>query len=265
MIKNKDDEFFGDAITSNVQYYDNEWQAQGTVDRGSMFTKEPLLQLLFAGKDYDNRVNDYTRYVPRTTQSAAKLTHDLMVLDNYFYIASSTASSINIFDIVNFVQKSFAIANPIYDKNARKSSISLIDYKKIGDMTVMDLLSKVAKLFIKSGPNEDSNIDDSKIKLVIMYRYGVPEEHYNKIVVNDLKDNALFNKDFSLELHDPDSIKLPYIPRVKATEGSSNINGTVYTRFINNALSNSLKSNNKVASQMQKYFEYTYDMSIIHI
>lgn len=252
MIKNKEDDFLGDSITNNIKYYDNEWQAQGTVDRGSMFTKEPLLHLLFEGTEYDNKINDYAVYTPRTTKSAAKLTHDLMVLDNYYYVASATASSINIFDIETFAKKSFAIANPIYDKNAKKHQIHLIDFKKIGEKKVFDILQKVAGLFTDS-------VDTGKIKLVIQHRYGISEDKVSTITVEKLKNNTAFVNDFSLDLHDPESIKLPYIPRINTDENSSNINATIYTRFLINTLSSSLKSNNTWTSQLQKYHEYMED------
>ena len=97
MLKNKDDEFLGDEITNNIKYADNEWQAQGTIDRGSVYTKEPLLDLLFEGFDYSKLLGDYSQYVARASTAdasgnagkpyvAAKLQHDLYVLDMEYYL-----------------------------------------------------------------------------------------------------------------------------------------------------------------------------------
>lgn len=147
MLKNKDDEFLGDEITNNIKYADNEWQAQGTIDRGSVYTKEPLLDLLFEGFDYSKLIGDYSQYVARASTAdasgnaskpyvAAKLQHDLYVLDMEYYSASSTSSVNNIFALSTYLQKAVSIANPTYDSKSVAKAINLLGITVNPDKTL---------------------------------------------------------------------------------------------------------------------------------
>lgn len=142
MQKTKDDEFLGDSLTHNIQYSDNVWQAHGTVDRGSVYTKEPLLDLLFEGFDYDRQLGDYENYVARastensgdvskrTEYSSARLQHDLYVLDTRYYSTSAIASSHNIFSLTSYLQKAVALSNPVYDDNSVSEKIYLFGVQR---------------------------------------------------------------------------------------------------------------------------------------
>lgn len=144
MLKTKDDEFLGDKITSNIKYADNEWQAQGTVDRESTYTAEPLLNLLFEGFNYKKSLGDYRDYVARAsttkisgtdqkTYVAAKLQHDLYVVDNVIYSSSANSSVNNIFSLNMYLKKAIALANPSYDETAKTKVINLLGIKRVAN------------------------------------------------------------------------------------------------------------------------------------
>lgn len=161
MLKNKEDDFHGDKFTSNVKYADNEWQAHGTVDRGSTYTKESILHLLFEGFNYDRNLGDYKHYVPRASTGPggwlhrgknnpyvpAKLEHDIYLVENTYYNISSSQSVKNIFDLTTFLSKGISIANPVYDSLANYKTIKVIDDSNLNETItireVIDILSGV--------------------------------------------------------------------------------------------------------------------------
>lgn len=144
MLKDKDDEFLGDSITHNIQHADNVWQAHGTVDRGSVYTKEPLLDLLFEGFNYSRFVGDYENYVARASTTpisgvenkayvAARLQHDLYVLDTQYYSTSGVSSSHNIFSLSAYLKKAVALANPVYGNNSATKIVNLFGVTRVAD------------------------------------------------------------------------------------------------------------------------------------
>lgn len=144
MLKTKDDEFLGDNLTHNIQYADNVWQAHGTVDRGSVYTKEPLLDLLFEGYDYSKQIGDYAKYVARaSTREAsgtsnkdyvsARLQHDLYTVDSQYYTVSSIASSHNIFSLATYLEKAIALSNPVYDGQSVAKTINLLGIRRVAN------------------------------------------------------------------------------------------------------------------------------------
>lgn len=203
MIKNKDDEFLGDNITSNVKYADNEWQAQGTVDRGSVYTKEPLLDLLFEGYNYNKTEGDYIDYVARASTSiisgtdqkayvAAKLQHDLYVLDAQFYATSAIDSSNNIFSLSSYLNKAVALSNPLFDDRSAAKCINLLGItRKANNRSLKDFEWKNEKLkvtplfdvvkyflpefYVDENFKVTENIKAKFNKLVNRYRTELPE------------------------------------------------------------------------------------------
>lgn len=137
MLKNKEDSFLGDEITNNIKYGDNSWQSFGTVDRESSYTKESILHLLFEGFDYAKDVGDYENYVARASTSAisdsaysaAKLQHDLYVIDTSIYITTSTSCSKNIFSLKDYLRNAIALANPLYDNKSVDKKIEIFNVK----------------------------------------------------------------------------------------------------------------------------------------
>lgn len=137
MLKNKDDSFLGDEITNNIKYGDNSWQSFGTINRESSYTKESILHLLFEGFDYTKDIGDYKNYVARASTSvisdsayiAAKLQHDLYVIDTSIYITTSTSCSKNIFSLKEYLRNAIAISNPLYDSNSLDKRINIFNVK----------------------------------------------------------------------------------------------------------------------------------------
>ncbi len=307
MIKNKDDDFLGDKITSNVKYADNEWQAQGTVDRESAYTKEPLLDLLFEGFNYGRDEGDYKAYVARastfnasgTNQLAcvpAKLQHDLYVVDTQYYSSSSTSSVNNIFSLNTFLRKGIGLANPVYDDNSATRRIQLLGIKRVannGDaddfswenpslknVTLFDVLKYFLPEFYL-----DENITSTEkfVKILNRYRVGGPivdidagssRAAANAISIHSTIEETLtafngltykvydqsgdrnnvvrtgnvadvFIEDFTLYLHNPNDIKMPFYSRGLTQVGDTYLREnddtrTFKTRFIANSLSRNL-------------------------
>lgn len=172
MLKNKEDDFLGDHITNNIKYADNEWQAQGTVDRGAVYTKESILHLLFEGFNYEKDSGDFVDYVARastesvsknstgsvTSWVAAKLQHDLYLIDALYYTSTSVSCTKNIFNEGVFFEKGIGVANPVYDSNSNCRVIKLIDEEKIpNNLRVFDILKFVCPEYYT---NEDFNKTD---------------------------------------------------------------------------------------------------------
>lgn len=316
MLKNKEDEFFGDSITRNVKYSDNEWQAHGTVDRGATYTKEPLLHLLFEGYNYDRDLGDYADYVPRDSvssfdsnaYSAAKLQHDLYLLDNLYYNSSAIGCSINIFNVNTYLSKAISVANPIYDDKAKVRTIRLIDPDIVGDKTLLDILKYFIPEFYTStdykktvgkvyGMSATATYDATYRLWPLIHRYiynntlcqpsdSSPDKlvtrklfvdySLDQILKLKLKDflkelhtiiykvdgkdkylDDIFLDDFTLKIHDQESIKLPFNARDAA---KSDINDYRFylTRFIGNSISDALFETNSPISP--NYVESTNEL-----
>lgn len=192
MLKNKDDEFLGDKITSNVKYADNEWQAQGTVDRESVYTKEPLLNLLFEGFDYGRSEGDYQNYVARastfnasgTKQEAyvpAKLQHDLYIVDTQYYSNSSTSCVNNIFSLNTYLRKGIGLANPVYDDNSAVKKIQLLGLKRVAS----------------EGKATDISWENPELKKVTVFnvlKYFLPEFYLDETLTTTEKFNKILNR-----------------------------------------------------------------------
>lgn len=268
MQKKQNDSYTGDAITNNIKYADNEWQAHGTVDRGSMFLTEPLLGLLYAGKKYDKDLGDYKDYVPRGSMSSttgldananatalarakfniepARLSHDLLLLDVTYYVSTANSSLVNIFDVDTYIKKAISIANPIYDDHVNYKVIHLIDPDKVDEnLTVKDFLKQAHP---KAALGKDVNDEDLG---VVFERYSVKRTDNSQFTLNpntkvkeflSHKDEdtlegiaaKVFYEDFALHEHDPLSIRNPFDVR------SEERRQYYLSRFLANTVSHSL-------------------------
>lgn len=266
MQKKQNDTYTGDAITSNIKYADNEWQAHGTVDRGTMFLNEPLLGLLYAGKKYDKDIGDYKDYVPRgsmaTTEGLdanatalarakfniepARLSHDLLLLDATYYVSTSNSSLVNIFDVDTYIKKAISVANPLYDDHTNYKVIHLIDPEKVDEnLTVLQFLEKVhPKAYTGDGTVSRDDLG------VVLDRYSILKGDENFILTGDTtvkeflshrdEDTLMgqaaktFYEDFTLHEHDPLSIRNPFDVR------SEERRQYYLSRFLANTVSHSL-------------------------
>ena len=299
MIKTKDDSFLGDDITNNIKFGDNVWQAHGTVDRGSVYTKEPILNLLFEHYNFDNNIGDYTNYVARastgnlstsdsentgTSQqqaySVAKLQHDLYLIDSRYYSISSSACVTNIFAENYYLKKAIAISNPVYDSNAKVKTINLLGITRngtkfnytnpaLGNIT----LRKFFSLFAPQYFNNETVSDSYFSKILERYLVVPDTDKQNSSSASDLNTYSLGNtlndflerlakydyylggknfgnvadlflKDFELNIHSSDSIRLPFELRKNKNQSTENISDKIYrSRFIINSVSQNLYAN----------------------
>lgn len=283
MLKNKEDDFLGDSITRNVKYADNEWQASGTIDRGSVYTKESLLHLFFEGLNYDRTLGDYKDYVPRGSTSAlndteyvaAKLQHDLYVIDALYYSTNATSSSSNIFNLSTFLRKGISIANPVYESSAKVEVIPIIDVNNedVMNLTLMDFFRYLIPEGYTIGDLTKSNTSDDGIVYNPVDRFkNLVDRYINNIdtdevissyenmtlidildtklgdFLNNLKKNKIpsinktaydiFMDDFSLRIHDPDTAKLPFNVRENLEETQDD--RMYLSRFIGNVVTGRL-------------------------
>lgn len=271
MIKNKEDDFLGDKISNNIKFADNEWQASGTVDRGSCYTKESILHLLFEGFDYQRNTGDYTLYVPRAStgeasidfgdkssaEIGAKAQHDLLLLDNNYYLITENSCEMNIFTVEAYLKKALALANPVYNEKARVKQIKLIDIEKADKIPISEFIGALNPLRFDSSITNPMAENYNKGFDLILNRYldrtelGTYKEYSGKTLkqyLDDVKKKSsklyqLFIDDFSLYYHDPDSILLPFNVRGPADKSTLENEPTeekdfrtYFTRFINNVV-----------------------------
>lgn len=332
MLKNKEDDFLGDNITNNIKYAENEWQAQGTVDRNSGYTKESLLHLLFEGFDYRKDLGDYSSYVARASTKAAtlddssgaknyvaaKLQHDLYLLDKLYYVSTSTSCNKNIFDTTTYIKKAIAVANPVYDDKSVVEKIPLIPDTVPDSLKVIDILkylspywytgqlsvSSNGEISLASDINSTATLDDVKAQLgniIDRYNKGYTVEGLKRfdkgelnpflpdiltdsitsilkmplnkfldalskqtVTVNGESKNVkeIFLEDFTLNLHDPETIKMPFNRRGKVNQLEEETDVKTYlTRFLANSVSYAIYENkNAVAKVDLHYQEFLNDI-----
>lgn len=269
MLKNKEDNFLGDGITHNIKYADNEWQAHGTVDRNSVYTKESLLHLLFEEKEYDRDTGNYKYYVPRGSTAnifgknymGAKLQHDITLLDTVFYSTSPISSSINIFDIDTYLKKAIAVANPVFDDKAAVKVIPMVDVeslKKNGSTVTLN------QFFSALNPETyESGTSDTSRNKFLLERYGIASKDADKTLIEIFdgimseSKKKIFHRDFQLRMHEESSIKLPFNKRAANTSENLNDTKTYETRFISNSFCGRLLNNDMLS---QKRIEYLNDV-----
>lgn len=324
MLKNKEDDFLGDEITNNIKYGDNSWQSFGTISRESSYTKEPILHLLFEGFDYTKDIGDYKNYVARASTSAisdsayiaAKLQHDLYVLDTSIYITTSTSCSKNIFSLKEYLRNAIAISNPLYDSNSLDKKIDIFNvvlnkdnnYEAapnngvLENTTVFDILKYFLPEFYtyESTNNFEAKSFESSLNALVQ-RYVKPTtkadnvlisgvypdstktvdvlnttvldflNNLKNIKVNTFKDSnqqvllssktvaEIFLDDFSLHLHNPENIKMPFYNRGlnNSIEGVED-NRLFKTRFIANAITKSAYETVNISAI--GYMEYLNDL-----
>lgn len=342
MLKNKEDDFLGDHITNNIKYADNEWQAQGTVDRGSAYTKESILHLLFEGFDYKKDLGDYEKYIARASTKlvtstdlkgasnyvAAKLQHDLYLLDTLYYISTSTSCNKNIFDVSTFLKKGIAVSNPVYDDRSKVDVIELIprDFASnpaTKDIKVIDILkflspyyytgeftvtSEIGKTEVtmqfnsKSSDTSQLSVDDIVAQLGnIINRYNkdytfetlkrkeqgeadpfgediIKASHRQilnmklsdfltalseqTVAVNGVNTNVkeVFLKDFTLNLHDINTIKMPFNRRGSVQKNNTVLTEdsdfrTYLTRFLANSVSENVYENVDSTAKVDLHYQ----------
>lgn len=285
MQKNKEDDFLGDKITSNIKYSDNEWQSQGTVDRGSTYTKEPILHLLFEGFDYSRDLGDYTYYIPRATTgdksgkayAGAKLQHDIYNIDSQFYSATAISSTKNIFSLNTYLEEAFALTNPVYDDKSTEKLIPLFDIDSttlvikngtLKNTTLFNIFKYLLPKYYEDPTITYKSTYDIYFKQFFLH-YGVSGkitlastfDTFWGLLSTEKRKNFL--DDFSLHYHNNDTIKMPFFNR-----GDKIVNSeitkeeadtrTYKTRFIANSLTKALYNTSTVLHN--NYLEYLNDI-----
>lgn len=271
MIKNKEDDFLGDSITNNIKFAANEWQAQGSVDRTSMYTAEGILDLIFEDTQYDKETGMH-KYTPRASFTErnfapAKLSHDIILVNKLFYQSSPLTSYKNIFGLDDFLNYGIGVVNPVYDTLARDEKIILLNKDKIvngecaiSDMTITEFcsifnpnsftstkgdlvdFSENANAVAGSG-NRFEAMASAKVVAHLKDIYYKPSEgsipDFGKATMRQILaspgfDTERFINDFSLTLHDPESIRLPYFTRKSDDNISNQEKFKFFTRYFPN-------------------------------
>lgn len=282
MLKDKEDNFLGDQITNNIKYADNEWQALGTTDRTSMYLSEPILDLIFENQIYDRDTGKY-KYIPRASiegkkYSAATLSHDLILVNKLLYSSTPKTPYNSIYNLDDYLSYGIVITNPIYDNLARVKKIPMFETEANGDKLRLKhtgISSLTLKEFVEIfNPYSFSNAklnEDALNKLTLSLADDTQGSNSpnNKIVVTNLLTkypaagsidgttnigswfNAMsaetqlkFIDDFSLSLHDKDSVKIPYY----TMRGISQLSGVEKFKFFSRLYPNLSVINKNIAA-----------------
>ena len=282
MLKDKEDNFLGDQITNNIKYADNEWQALGTTDRTSMYLSEPILDLIFENQIYDRDTGKY-KYIPRASiegkkYSAATLSHDLILVNKLLYSSTPKTPYNSIYNLDDYLSYGIVITNPIYDNLARVKKIPMFETEANGDklrLKYTGISSLTLKEFVEIfNPYSFSNAklnEDALNKLTLSLADDTQGSNSpnNEVVITNLLTkypatgsidgttnigswfNAMsaetqlkFIDDFSLSLHDKDSVKIPYY----TMRGVSQLSGVEKFKFFSRLYPNLSVINKNIAA-----------------
>ena len=282
MLKDKEDNFLGDQITNNIKYADNEWQALGTTDRTSMYLSEPILDLIFENQIYDRDTGKY-KYLPRASiegkkYSAATLSHDLILVNKLLYSSTPKTPYNSIYNLDDYLGYGIVITNPIYDNLARVKKIPMFETEANGDklrLKYTGISSLTLKEFVEIfNPYSFSNakLNENALNTLTLSLADDTQgsnSPNNEVVITNLLTkypatgsingttnigswfNAMsaetqlkFIDDFSLSLHDKDSVKIPYY----TMRGISQLSGVEKFKFFSRLYPNLSVINKNIAA-----------------
>ena len=282
MLKDKEDNFLGDQITNNIKYADNEWQALGTTDRTSMYLSEPILDLIFENQIYDRDTGKY-KYIPRASiegkkYSAATLSHDLILVNKLLYSSTPKTPYNSIYNLDDYLSYGIVITNPIYDNLARVKKIPMFETEANGDklrLKYTGISSLTLKEFVEIfNPYSFSNakLNENALNTLTLSLADDTQgsnSPNNEVVITNLLTkypaagsindttnvgswfNAMsaetqlkFIDDFSLSLHDKDSVKIPYY----TMRGISQLSGVEKFKFFSRLYPNLSVINKNIAA-----------------
>ena len=294
MLKDKEDNFLGDQITNNIKYADNEWQALGTTDRTSMYLSEPILDLIFENQIYDRDTGKY-KYIPRASiegkkYSAATLSHDLILVNKLLYSSTPKTPYNSIYNLDDYLGYGIVITNPIYDNLARVKKIPMFETEANGDklrLKYTGISSLTLKEFVEIfNPYSFSNakLNENALNTLTLSLADDTQgsnSPNNEVVITNLLTkypaagsindttnvgswfNAMsaetqlkFIDDFSLSLHDKDSVKIPYY----TMRGISQLSGVEKFKFFSRLYPNlSVINKNIAAGYVEKMSTHAED------
>ena len=282
MLKDKEDNFLGDQITNNIKYADNEWQALGTTDRTSMYLSEPILDLIFENQIYDRDTGKY-KYIPRASiegkkYSAATLSHDLILVNKLLYSSTPKTPYNSIYNLDDYLGYGIVITNPIYDNLASVKNIPMFENEANGDklrLKYTGISSLTLKEFVEIfNPYSFSNakLNENALNTLTLSLADDTQgsnSPNNEVVITNLLTkypaagsindttnvgswfNAMsaetqlkFIDDFSLSLHDKDSVKIPYY----TMRGISQLSGVEKFKFFSRLYPNLSVINKNIAA-----------------
>ncbi len=221
MIKTKEHNFLGDDFTNNIKYADNAWQAYGSVNRRSMFMPQSILASIFEETEYDADKGRFIKFKPRFSVDGDvvpnTLPHDLILFDTNLYSSTATTSEIKNSDIVQGVTKGIGVNNPLYDVHSNVKKIRIFENADFDAITVKSFIQTLCPVEQVYGQNDDLSDAGKTLLKNLASRYGTftGDTEITQLVNGKLTDlvgdnKPLFIEDFSLRLHEQDSIKLPF-------------------------------------------------------
>lgn len=282
MLKDKEDNFLGDQITNNIKYADNEWQALGTTDRTSMYLSEPILDLIFENQVYDRDTGKY-KYMPRASiegknYSAATLSHDLILVNKLLYSSTPKTPYNSIYNLDDYLGYGIVITNPIYDNLARVKKIPMFETEPNGDKLSLKyngISSLTLKEFVEifnpysfsnaklnegalntltlnlADDTQGSNSPNNEVVITnLLTKYPATGSIEGTTTVGswfdamDTETQLHFIDDFSLSLHDRESVKIPYY----TMRGISQLSGVEKFKFFTRLYPNLSVINKNIAA-----------------
>lgn len=254
--------------TGNVKYIGNTWQKSGSIENAtSMYMAEDLLNLLYQENSYEDGAYDYIPRAHDSLQNAspALLSHDLILVNTYYYTGTSQSTGNSIYSLSDYLKYGISVSNPVYSIQSPTKFISLMDKDRLKDSTVT-MLSFINTLTAKLDLTTE---DKENLYQALKNRYG-----YNATISTNalltasgasaptlksfcagLTDDAIetFIRDFSLPIHDRQSVKLPFYNQQLDTATKAASSNKIATRFVIN--SSSIVNPSKMGLQVYSYVE----------
>lgn len=220
--------------TKNIKYIGNTWQKTGSIEYSEcMYTPENLLNLLYRESSFNE--GEFRYKIPIGDEvMPAMLNHDLILVNIHYYTGTEVKASNNIYSLKDYLDYGISIGNPIYDNNFKVRFIPLLDE------SIISTSQKTLNDFIQIICRDVTNYEVYNILNYFKLRYSLERIPDSGDTISEFYGNLSdeskekFLRDFSLPVHDPDSIKLPFYQQ-KLKDGSATPSNRIATRFTLNA------------------------------
>ena len=239
--------------TDNIKYVGNTWQKSGSIENAScMYTPENLLNLFYREYEYNKGEMIYRLPVDVDVNEVqpALLHHDLILVNLHYYTGTETDSSNVIYALKDYLAYGIGIGNPVYDPSFKVKYIPLVTEEALTSDT-SNAGNKPLNDFIKDIGEGVTSFSIDNILTLFRVRYELETKPNGNQSLRDFynglkpKCKEKFIRDFSLPVHDPDSIKLPfYNQSLDGIEEHKKNSNRIATRFVLNSAALSGKFNN---------------------
>lgn len=243
------------------------WQLPLSFSRlDTTFSRENLFDLLFyTGQELKSQYTNAKEAVLRTaneeTTKPYNPSHSFITLHKSFYNSQVTsAANISLaakavgFTNEDLSRYSFSIATPVYDSRARKTYKSLFDKTspRFATLTIHDVFEvwwEYAGMFVKNADFPSKQEYEVELYRVLSEVYGITITASS--LMSDLLEIDEFAKEWSLQYHDQDALKIPHFsqsPKDGATQASAAASLLKYESLARKVVTSLINSAGKVST-----------------